>query len=423
MRSWSMPTSTARCGASTPWGCYQGCATFLAPDDPCDHGAVHPAPHTELATEDLLAIGRAAGLDAVGVAAAVTFDSTRRDLEERRAAGLHGGMAFTYRNPARSTDPGRILDGARSIVVGARAYLIERADEPDPGEPSPPRARVARYAWTDHYGALGVSLGVVADTLIDAGWRARVVLDDNALVDREAAYRAGLGWYGKNANLLLPGRGSWFVLGSVVTDAPLEPSAGPEPDGCGTCTRCLDGCPTGAIVAPGVVDARRCLAWLVQAPGSFPPEHRVALGDRIYGCDDCQEVCPPNRLSSRRGDAARAESEDVDALVDLLQLLGSDDEALLARHGRWYIARRDPVHLRRNALVALGNIGDPSDPRVVDAIAEALRHEEPLVRAHAVWAARRLGLDDLLAAATGLSDDLMVAGELALTVESRFGTT
>jgi epoxyqueuosine reductase len=382
---------------------------------------VHAAPHTDIVTDDLLAIGRAAGLDAVGVAPAVTFDSTRRDLEVRRAAGLHGGMAFTYRNPARSTDPGRILDGARSIVVGARAYLIERDDERRDVASSAPQARVARYAWADHYGALEASLVVVADTLVDAGWRARVVLDDNALVDREAAYRAGLGWYGKNANLLLPGRGSWFVLGSVVTDAPLEPSAGPEPDGCGSCTRCLDGCPTTAIVAPGVVDARRCLAWLVQAPGTFPVEHRVALGDRIYGCDDCQEVCPPNRLSSRRGDAVHADSDDLDAVVDLLQLLASDDAALLARHGRWYIARRDPVHLRRNALVALGNIGDPADMRVVDAIADALRHDEALVRAHAVWAARRLGLEDVVAAVPGLGDDPMVAAELASPVESRFG--
>ena len=121
-----------------------------------------------------------------------------------------------------------------------------------------------------------------------------MVADDNALVDREAAVRAGLGWYGKNSNVLLPGAGSWFVLGTVITDAPL-PSSSRLSDGCGPCRRCLDGCPTGAIVAPGVVDARRCLAWLVQAPGSIPEDFRPAIGDRMYGCDDCQEVCPPNR--------------------------------------------------------------------------------------------------------------------------------
>src|SRR5690606_28594835 len=145
-----------------------------------------------------------------------------------------------------------------------------------------PRGRVARYARADHYGELRAALRAVAGELKAAGWRARVLADDNALVDREAAYRAGLGWYGKNANLLLPGRGSWFVLGSVVTDAPLARTAEPVADGCGACTRCLDGCPTGAIVAPGVVDARRCLAWLLQVEGPFPREHRVVLGDRLY---------------------------------------------------------------------------------------------------------------------------------------------
>src|SRR5438105_6711215 len=153
------------------------------------------------------------------------------------------------------------------------------------------------------------------------GWRARVLADDNALVDREAARRAGLGWYGKNANVLLPGAGSWFVLGSVVTDAPLPPADHEVPDGCGSCTRCLDGCPTGAIVAPGVVDARRCLAWLVQQPGSFPVELRAALGDRIYGCDDCQEVCPPNHRAERDGRLLGHHADaDDEAWVPLLEV-------------------------------------------------------------------------------------------------------
>src|SRR5207237_9752457 len=154
---------------------------------------------------------------------------------------------------------------------------------------------VARDARSDHYGALRAASGVLADELRAEGWKARVLCDDNALVDREAAFRAGLGWYGKNTNLLLPGRGSWFVLGSVVTDAPLEASATPVADGCGSCQRCLPACPTGALVAPGVLDARRCLAHLVQAPGSFPVELRAALGDRLYGCDDCQDACPEDQ--------------------------------------------------------------------------------------------------------------------------------
>jgi len=323
----------------------------------------------------LKALGRAAGLDAVGIASAEPFLGTRRHLHERRATGLHGGMSFTYRNPDRSTDPQRALPGAKAIVVGARSY------------PSPPPkhsgARVAAYADDDHYGALRAALHTMADRLQTDGWRARVVADDNALVDREAAYRAGLGWYGKNTNLLLPGRGSWFVLGSVLTTAPLTVDGGPVEDGCGSCRRCLDGCPTGAIVAPGVVDARRCLAWLLQAKGDFPMEFRVALGDRIYGCDDCQEVCPPNRR-------AGATTSTSSAGVDVIELLSSDDETLLARHGRWYIPDRDPRYLRRNALVVLGNTAAPGDRAAAETLERYGNHPDAMLRSHAAWAADRI---------------------------------
>jgi epoxyqueuosine reductase len=264
---------------------------------------------------------------------------------------------------------------------------------------------VARYVWADHYGELRSALGTVAARLKADGWKARVLVDQNDLVDREAAYRAGLGWYGKNSNLLLPGHGSWFVLGSVVTNAPLTPSDGPRADGCGSCDRCIGGCPTGAIVAPGVIDARRCLAWLVQAPGDIPREHRVAMGDRMYGCDDCQDVCPPNRVEQRRVEQGRVEqgrvgdvAADGRAWVPLLAVLDATDDELLDRYGHWYIPERSPRYLRRNALVALGNAADGDDPYVRQAIARHLVHPDPMLRAHAVWAARRLGLHDLVAA-------------------------
>jgi epoxyqueuosine reductase len=382
--------------------------------------------------DDLVAAGRAAGLDAVGVTTAAPFATTRRHLADRKAAGLHGGMRFTYLHPDRSTDPTRALPDARALVVGARSYrraldtTRDRDTTTDAGAPPGAAGRVARYAWEDHYGPLKAALTVVARQLKAAGWRARVLADDNALVDREAAYRAGLGWYGKNANLLLPGEGSWFVLGSVVTDAPLadgRPAAEPVPDGCGGCTRCLEGCPTGAIVAPGVVDARRCLAWLLQVEGPFPPEHRVALGDRLYGCDDCQEVCPPNRRLDRGRAAGRGPTpagERAQATVDVLDLLAASDDELMARHGRWYIPRRQPRYLRRNALVVLGNVGDPADPRVAAALAAALAAGDPVVRAHAVWAARRLGRDDLvLATGAAADDDPLVRAELAAPVDPR----
>lgn len=341
--------------------------------------------------ERLLAAGRAGGLAAVGTCSARPFLAARAALEERRAAGLHGGMAFTYRNPARSTDPTATLPGARSLVVGAWRYPSVPAGPPPAGAAG--AARVARYATSDHYAVLREALGRVADVLRAEGWRAVVLADDNALVDRAAAHRAGLGWYGKSSNVLLPGAGSWFVLGAVLTDADLGPDPVPVPDGCGTCDRCVAGCPTGAIVAPGVVDARRCLAWLVQQDGDFPAEHRAALGDRVYGCDDCQEVCPPNRGADRRPGAA---ATDLDGTwVQVSWLLTAPDEELLARVGRWYVPRRDPRYLRRNALVVLGNVGDGSSPEVEQLLRAHLEGPDPMLAEHAAWAARRLGRGDL----------------------------
>jgi epoxyqueuosine reductase len=198
------------------------------------------------------------------------------------------------------------------------------------------------------------------------------------------------------------------VLGAVVTDGPLAACGAPLADRCGACTRCLDGCPTGAITAPGVVDARRCLSWLLQAEGPFPVEHRAALGDRIYGCDDCQEVCPPNRRA-----VPRPPTGSERPWVPLLELLDPDDAVVLAHAGRWYIPRREVRYVRRNALVVLGNVGDGRDPAVVEALRSHLAHPDPLLRGHAVWAARRLGREDLLAALAD-DDDPSVRAELAI---------
>lgn len=338
-------------------------------------------------------IGRANGLDAVGITSAEPLLDTRAALHERKAAGLHDTMAFTYKNPDRSTDPRRTMRNAASVIVGARSY--RRADEP----PTTTAAgRVARYSWIDHYAALKAGLRAMGDALRSEGYRTVVLADDNSLVDRAVAQRAGIGWIGKNANLLIPGRGSWVVLGSVVTDAPLDAhtrSAAPVADGCGTCVRCIDACPTGAIVAPGTVDARRCLAWLVQRPGVFPTEFREALGDRIYGCDDCQEVCPPNRTGDRRHPPPPAENG-AQPWIELLDLLRCSDAELLARHGRFYLPDRDVGTLRRNALLALGNRGEAHDPAVRHALVDALTHADPVVRGAAVWAVGRCGLGDAM---------------------------
>ncbi|HTW06223.1 MAG TPA: tRNA epoxyqueuosine(34) reductase QueG [Acidimicrobiales bacterium] len=437
---------------------------------------------------DVRRCGLAAGLAAVGVAPAAPMLATRRLLEERKAAGLSGGMQFTYRDPARSTDPERALPGAKALVVGAWRYAPVRArpgagygaagdqgpgdrgagdrgaghtpsqdhapegagqsasppsrtagdDRPrsTPADDRPrstpaddrapstagddrPMGLVARYAVKDHYADLRSALNQVASLLRAAGWAARVVADDNAMVDRAAAALAGLGWFGKNSNILLPGQGSWFLLGSVVTDAPLPPDAGVV-DGCGPCRRCLTACPTGALVAPGVLDARRCLAWLLQAAGTFPFEFREALGSRIYGCDDCQEICPANRAADPRVDLEfrqRGAEAGLDLVadldpgqggpegaVDLLWLLNETDDVIMAAFGRWYIPRREPRYLRRNALIALGNVADGRAPAVEAVLRRYLADSDEMLAAHAVWAAARSGRHDLLSEVPGVRD-------------------
>ncbi|MCL4423672.1 MAG: tRNA epoxyqueuosine(34) reductase QueG [Actinobacteria bacterium] len=365
---------------------------------------------------ELRSVALRSGLVEVGVAPADRFHSTRAILEERRAAGLHGGMWFTYGNPERSTDPGRILKGARSLVVGAIAYYRALPSE-DPassrgatGQPAI-LGRVARHAWRDHYVELREALGGVAAWLEERGYRARVVADDNALVDREAAYRAGLGWYGKNSLILLPRRGSWFLLGSVVTDALVLPAQQTHSDWCGTCERCMRSCPTGALNRPGILDARRCLAWLLQSPGWFPREHRVALGDRLYGCDTCQDVCPHNRIGVRREQPPVADEAD-EPFVEVLWILCATDTEIMARLGRWYVPKREARFVKRNALLVLGNTADPRDPRVRAALHANLNSSDPLLRGHAVWACARLGMESLLSALRHNESDPRVLDEL-----------
>lgn len=353
--------------------------------------------------EELRRLGLQAGLCAVGATSAEPFHGVRREIERRRDAGLHGGMQFTFRNPQRSTDPDRALPGAASLIVGA--YDYQRAAPEMPTDR--PVARVAAYSWEDHYATLRDALEPIAAALRAGGHRAIVIADQNHLVDRAAAHRAGIGWWGKSSNILVPGAGSLVVLGAVITDAVVAPDHdAPVADGCSTCTRCLDGCPTGAIIEPGVIDARRCLAWLVQAEGVFPTDYREALGDRIYGCDDCQDVCPPNRVRMRRPSSAGAD----EAWVDVLDVLAADDDDLIDRLGRWYIPNRDADYLRRNALVVLGNVGSASDDRVVDTVERYLAHPRALLRAHAVWAAQRLGID--VPASVAEDPDPMVRNEV-----------
>ena len=337
-------------------------------------------------TDELLSLGIDAGLHRIGCADASPLIEARNAIERRIDGGLQDEMQFTFRNPKRSTTPNDALDGARSIIVAGLSYAT-----PDVEPPFEVSGRVARYSWVEYYEPLRRALTVVRDRLRSDGHRALVFADDNSIVDRAVAHRAGIGWFGKNANILVPGAGSFFVLGSVVTTAELATSSIAE-DGCGACRRCLDGCPTQAIIEPGVVDARRCLAWLLQKPGVFDRRFRAALGDRMYGCDDCQEVCPPTTRRQLRV----TPPEGARPWVDVEALLEMSDEDLLDSVDWWYVAQRNPDWVRRNALIVLGNVGELGSLRVRDIVAAYLEHPDPMLRAHAVWAAARLGLHELI---------------------------
>jgi epoxyqueuosine reductase len=339
------------------------------------------------------------GLAGLGVCSAAPFTEVRTTIEQRVDEGRHGSLRFTYADPATATDVRRSFAWAERLVVAAWSYA-EAAGSPGPPEGG--TGRIARFATEDHYRELRAGLAALAETLRDEGWRAEPLADDNRLVDRAAAVRAGVGWWGKSSMVLAPGPGPWLLLGSVVTDAEVPVTAAMRRD-CGTCDACLPACPTGALVAPGVLDARRCLAAWAQAPGVIPAEFREPMGDRLYGCDDCLDACPPGRRALDARPAGR---------VDLREVLAASDRDLLDRFAHWYVPRRHPRHIRRNALVALGNAGGSGAVRVA---AGYLGHSDWLLRAHAAWALGRLGgprAVAALAAAAGREEHPDVAAEI-----------
>ncbi len=316
------------------------------------------------------------GLDAIGVARAEAYDGTEQHIRERRERGLFGRLGFTTTRPEVSCHPERLLEGARAVVSAALCYY-----RPEPERP-PATGRLPRYAWHDAYAKLREALTTLGEAL-EAPYR--VLVDSNDHVDREAAARAGVGFYGKNTLLITERFGSWVVLGSLVTAAELEPGE-PLRAGCGSCTRCIEACPTGALDEPGVLDATKCLSYWTQMPEPIPEQYRAALGTQVYGCDICQDVCPWNRGIERRRAGQEA---DPAAHVDLLAWLGDEPAASADALQRLYVPRNDRRYLRRNALVALGNLDDPGveGRALLDAYAAG---EDELLAEHARWALGRL---------------------------------
>jgi len=316
------------------------------------------------------------GLDVVGAAPASAYEETESHIRARRARGLFADMRFTMAHPEVSCHPETLLPGARTVVAAAHCYYA----------PEPPlergEGRLPRYTWYDGYAVLRKRLDELGRRI---GGDYRVLVDANQHVDREAAARSGVGFYGKNTLLITRRHGSWVVLGTLVTTAEVEATP-PLDAGCGTCTLCIEACPTGALDEPGVLDSTKCLSYWTQAPREIPGDYRPQLDAQVYGCDICQDVCPWNRGVEKR----RAEMPlpaGAEPHVRLADWLGEDGDSLLERYDRLYVPRNDPRYLRRNALVALGNTGTPEDASLADPF---LGNDDELLREQAEWAVARI---------------------------------
>jgi epoxyqueuosine reductase len=251
------------------------------------------------------------------------------------------------------------VPGARTVVAAALCYW-----EPGPG-PGPGEGRLPRYTWRNAYAELRAKLEQLGERL---GGTYRVLVDENQHVDREAAARAGVGFYGKNTMIITRRHGSWVVLGTLVTDVEIEPASRLELD-CGECRLCIEACPTGALDEPGVLDSTRCLSYWTQSRREIPDEYREGLGNQVYGCDICQDVCPWNRgIEKRRAD--RPLSEDAEPFVSLRAWLEADPAELSRRYDRLYVPRNDGRFLQRNARIVAEN-----ESRNADAVRRPVAEE------------------------------------------------
>jgi epoxyqueuosine reductase len=284
------------------------------------------------------------GIDVVGAAPAEPYEETERHIRDRRARGLFADMRFTMAQPEVSCHPEQLLPNARTVVSAALCYY---ADEP---ERPPGHGRLPRYTWYDAYAELREKLDELGQRL---GGDYRVLVDENQHVDREAAARSGVGFYGKNTLLITRRFGSWVVLGTLVTDRELEPTT-PLALDCGSCTLCIEACPTGALDEPGTLDATKCLSYWTQSAHDPPEAYREALESQVYGCDICQNVCPWNRGIEKRR-AGQPLPTNAEPHVDLVDWLDSDPSELRRRYARLYVPRNDGRFLQRNARIALGN--------------------------------------------------------------------
>ena len=342
----------------------------------------------------LVQFARELGFDSCRVAACST-PAHADEFDDWLDEGAHGEMEYMARATEKRREPQKVLPGAKSIIVLALNYFQGdgNAAEPVPVRLGPAtteqkaRGRIARYAWGDDYhDVIAAKLDKIDIFLRNLGGRQKCYVDTGPVLERDHAAQAGIGWHGKSTMLIDEKLGTWFFLAEILTTLEL-PADGPARDRCGTCERCINACPTGAITAPHKLDARRCISYLtIELKRSIPLELRPLIGDRIFGCDDCLDACPWNRFAkvSRESAFAARKSTTAYALRDYLRL---DEAEFRDRFRNSPIKRIKRRGFLRNVCVALGNIGTSEDLRALE---RAALDSEPLIAEHAAWAINRI---------------------------------
>jgi epoxyqueuosine reductase len=343
-----------------------------------------------LTSDAIKARARELGFDVCGVAPARAFPELAffREWIDR---GYAGTMGYLPRSAARRSDVRKVVPSARSVIVTGTLYNCGRPYSTERHDAT--RGEVARYAWSrDYHHVIGDRLDALLAWMTAQNpdpFDARAYVDTGPVQERVYAQYAGIGWIGKNTCLINPELGSWLLLGAIISSLPLESDA-PSPDQCGTCTLCLEACPTGAFAAPRELDATKCLSYLtIEYRGSIPEAQRSAIGNHLFGCDVCQEVCPWNAAPLNVADATWSSRQDVN-LAALIDLWRRTDDELAAFIGDTAMTRTGIKGLRRNLAVALGNSGDR---RALDALHESVgdaTKSDALVIEHVQWAKRKL---------------------------------
>jgi len=343
---------------------------------------------TEQLASQIREWGRQLGFQQVGFTSIDLQDDAAR-LQAWLDAGMHGEMDYMQRHGSKRSHPEELVPGTVSVISVRMDYLPAESGDPAKLLDEPEQAYISRYALgRDYHKVLRRRLQKLADKICTAigpfGYRAFV--DSAPILEKPLANKAGLGWAGKHTNIINKGSGSWFFLGELLTDLPLTPDT-PSSEHCGSCTACIDVCPTDAIVAPFKLDARRCISYLtIELKGSIPEEFRAAIGNRIYGCDDCQLFCPWNKFAEPTAEDDFAPRHNLDT-ASLAELFNWTEDEWLEKTAGSAIRRIGYERWLRNIAIALGNA--PGTPNVIAALKEKRHYPSTLVQEHVAWALAR----------------------------------